>query len=285
MWGNLSINQKFPPHELKDKELVNANNFRFDYEKGQSLMPRAAFRTLEPTSDTLFVPPTDTFITGEGKTVYNGPYSSGTTSYNHVRPAIIAPVIKVPTPTRFPRCPTIPIPPSLFGLGWKLPCITHDGGGVPSCSCIANVTTSITFPAQPTSGTKTVVARIRGIVETKIITGGTNDGQFFQKDGALAGDTWNVYKLTISSPAQTYYVNRAWASAPSEVYQTYAMDYTCSFLANAGAVITFFADAIDLDEITNFDNLSVPDDDPTRPIIVAQPYDGQFVQLDVLSIS
>ncbi|HEY4057437.1 MAG TPA: LamG domain-containing protein [Kofleriaceae bacterium] len=169
---------------------------------------------------------------------------------------------------------------SLSGLLWKLPCDASTVTAT-SCSTVPTSTSSATL-AGTTGVTYDVTVRVRGIVEDRTYPNGCKDGYLGTggPDNA-AGDAFNIYKLSISSPAQNYYVN----SATSGTATVHSLDYSFSFRADAGATVTLSAASIDNLEIPNTDGagnaVSVTD---ATGLNVTQPYNGQFVQLDVTSI-
>jgi hypothetical protein len=123
--------------------------------------------------------------------------------------------------------------------------------------------------------------RFRGVVETEGYTGGSNDGAFFQVGGEPIFDTWNIYKLEISAPPQTYFLNRGQGG----LYHCFAIDYSKTVQMSAGATVTLTADPVDSaqEEIVNVDQNGssiVVDGVPPAPA----PFDGQFIQVDVTAV-
>jgi hypothetical protein len=174
---------------------------------------------------------------------------------------------------------TINLAAQLAGLSWKLPCL---GPSPPSsCTCAESTTSSIVFHGAP-SGQYNALLLARGVVETKLYTGGTNDGAFWQVGGSPVNDQWNVYQLEISDPPQVYYINRN--NSGSEISAVTTIDYQKTVQINAGATLTLTASSIDGSEISNSSNLEAVDNNPALPIVVMQPYDGQFAQIDALSV-
>jgi hypothetical protein len=166
----------------------------------------------------------------------------------------------------------------LSGLQWVLPSTGAAVNGIMPCLSSSNV---VAINGGDPTVTYNLTFRFRGVVEQKTYNGGTNDGAFFQIGGAPAGDGYNVYKLTISSPAQTYYLNRG----TSGQTLCYPIDYQKTLPVNGGATVTLFADSVDNNEVWNSSTnppvqtpISVPG--ITSP---TQPFNGQFVQMDVLS--
>lgn len=164
----------------------------------------------------------------------------------------------------------------MSGLRWELPCGADLGGNVCAVTDAADQTAMVTG----TAGTHyAVTLRFRGVVETKAYAGGTVDN-YFNTGGADNGDTFNVYSLAVSSPAQTYFVNQG----ASGIYHCFAMDYMETIPMDAGATITMSAKAIDAHEIENLDGSNMP---IVIPDIAPAPaaYAGQFVQMDVVGVA
>ena len=72
--------------------------------------------------------------------------------------------------------------------------------------------------------------RLRGVVEQKTYPAGCTSGAW-SSGGVINGDPYNVYRITVSSPAQTYYVN----AGTSNITHTWALDYQQTFRVDAGA--------------------------------------------------
>ena len=161
---------------------------------------------------------------------------------------------------------------ALTGLLWELPCATDLGGNV--CSTIA--TTNVSTQVGGTTGvTYDVKLHFRGVVEQKTYSGGCSDGSYWLTGGATNGDSYNVYRLTISSPPQTFYLNRG----ASSITHSWALDFSQTIRMDAGATVTLFADTVDGQEIQNKDQADQPISLPG--VSVTQPYNGQFIQMDV----
>ena len=164
---------------------------------------------------------------------------------------------------------------SLEGLRWSMPCRASQSNRgcwnddpLPVSTTVGGVT----------GKTYSLALRFRGVVEQKTYTDGTNDGAFWQVGGTPAPDGLNIYALQISSPRQTFYLNRG----NSSFDQSWAIDYTKTVQADAHATITLTATSIDGAEKKNVDAIGTP-------LLVAgvppfpAAYDGQFIQMDVVS--
>ncbi len=166
---------------------------------------------------------------------------------------------------------------SLSGLRWQLPC-TGPGDVPESCGTTARTVTSATLGGLP-GAQYDAVLRFRGVVEETTYTGGTRDG-FWYTGGTPSAAEYNVYRLDISSPAQTYFLNAGTAG----LLYCFAIDYTQTVRVATGATVTLTADPIDGRQIRNRDARGMPivvPDIPPAPTA----YDGQFIQMDVLSVT
>ncbi|MFO0722755.1 MAG: LamG domain-containing protein [Myxococcota bacterium] len=164
---------------------------------------------------------------------------------------------------------------SLSGLLWLLPC----GASTDAVACL---TTSSTITSTTLGGatgrTYDIRLRFRGVVEEKTYGAGCRSGRF-SSGGVPSADTYNLYRLSVSSPPQTYYLN----AGASFVTRTWAIDFTQTIPMDAGATVTLFADAIDGTQIRNRDDTGTPISIPG--VTPPQPYAGQFIQMDVLSVT
>ncbi len=165
---------------------------------------------------------------------------------------------------------------SLNGLLWQLPC----GAIIDTYDCAATLDTTTATVAGTAGTTYAIAIHIRGVVERKTYDGGTTQDTYWNIGGTPStGDGYNVYELAISEPAQTYYLN----SGTSGIGITVPIDYTETIQASAGATVTLTADPLDGAQIKNIDANMVPVS--ITGTSVAQPYDGQFAELDVVSIN
>jgi hypothetical protein len=166
---------------------------------------------------------------------------------------------------------------SLDGLRWDLPCVS--GHGSPVCTVVSNTVTDSTTLGGDSSITYNVELRFRGLVELKTYSGGLAQG-YFRTGGSDNGDGYNVYYLEVSDPYQVYYLN----DGVSNIYYCFPLDYTATVPMQGGATVTLYATAKDNLEIVNIDSngipITIPDVDP-----YPAAYDGQFIQVDVLSVT
>ena len=135
---------------------------------------------------------------------------------------------------------------------------------------------------QGTAGvTYDVVLRFRGVVEERTYTGGTQAGHWYTGgDAPDRSDPFNIYPLQVSSPAQTYCLN----AGTSGIHTCDGLDYTETIEVAAGATVTLTADSVDGGQIIDID---ASGNAIVVPGIAPAPnaYDGQFVQMDVVSVT
>jgi len=92
-------------------------------------------------------------------------------------------------------------------------------------------------------------------------------------------DTYNEYLLIISDPPQIILLNNsAW-----EGDAVFPVDYTINVPIAVGATVTLRARSVEGSAVPNVAAISVPDD-ISSPILVQQPYPGQFLQMDVVAV-
>jgi Concanavalin A-like lectin/glucanases superfamily len=164
---------------------------------------------------------------------------------------------------------------TLAGLLWQLPC-TGEGDAV---SCPTNPSATVTSALGGSAGvTYDVSLRFHGVVEQKSYIGGCGDGSYWQGEGSENGDSYNVYRLSISSPAQTFFLN----VGASNITNTVPILFDKTVRIDAGATVTLYADSKDGTELKNLDSEGSPVF--LTGTSVAQPYNGQYIQMDVLSV-
>lgn len=120
-----------------------------------------------------------------------------------------------------------------------------------------------------------VTLRVRGVVEPMMYKDGQQVGERFYIGGAPNNKTYNIYQLTVSSPAQHFFFNRD----DKVGHRIFTIDYTATIEVAGGATLTFHGDGQNGHMITNFAKLVVPDVAPAP-----QPYNGQFIQLNVTDV-
>jgi hypothetical protein len=174
---------------------------------------------------------------------------------------------------------------SLAGARWSLPCTAAPDMSNVCTTGAAQVQTAV---LNGTPGKAyDVTLRFRGFVEQKTYTGGSDAGvaavgtnaSLFLTGGTDNGDGFNVYRLAIDQPAQTFHLN----AGTSSIYYCFALDFTATVRMNGGATVTLTADPKDGAILGN------KDADGGSIVVTGVPpapaaFDGQFVQMDVVSV-
>ena len=164
----------------------------------------------------------------------------------------------------------------LKSLRVDMPCTAPMGATV-GCKASEPLTSATMVNGEP--GTQyDVTLRFRGVVEQKTYTGGTADGSWYVGGAGVTGDGFNSYWLTIQNPPQTYYLN----GGSSLIFQSFPIDYTRTVRVAAGSIVALSADPGDSMEMRNIDANGAP---IALPEVAPQPFDGQFVQMDVVAVS
>lgn len=120
-----------------------------------------------------------------------------------------------------------------------------------------------------------VTLRFRGVVEPMKYKNGKQVGDYFYIGGEKDNGTYNIYKVSVSSPESHYYLNRQDAVG----HKIFAIDYTQTIEIDGGATVTFSGDGQNGQMIANFKKLVIPDVSPAP-----MPYNGQFVQVNVVEV-
>ena len=100
-----------------------------------------------------------------------------------------------------------------------------------------------------------VTLRVRGVVEPMMYKDGQQVSERFYIDGVPNNKTYNIYQFSVSSPAQHFFFNRD----DKVGHRIFTIDYHM---------------------LTNFAKLVVPDVAPAP-----KPFNGQFIQLDVVDVT
>ncbi|MER2564823.1 MAG: hypothetical protein ABTQ32_29130 [Myxococcaceae bacterium] len=179
----------------------------------------------------------------------------------------------------------VEIAASLDGLRWELPCLTADRD-YPELICLTgpDVTQSRKLLGAP-GRLYDVRVRVRGVVETRGYLGGVTVAPFVRRGAEpnpSTSDPWNIYRLEVSYPPEHWSLN----AGSSGEYVCHAVDSTFTVQVRAGATVVLFASSVDgrRSQIRNRDDAGVvivPPDVSPAPAA----FDGQFLQLDVLSVS
>ena len=120
-----------------------------------------------------------------------------------------------------------------------------------------------------------VTIHFRGVVEPMMYKGGEKDGEYFYRGGEPDNATYNIYRIDVSSPEAHYFLNRQDAVG----HRIFTIDYTKTIEIDGGAAITLSGNGQNGKLISNFKKLVVEGISPSP-----QPYNGQFVQMDVVKV-
>jgi len=166
----------------------------------------------------------------------------------------------------------------LDDLRVELPCLGTGSADV-NCATI-DVDDESTTIAGDDGVTYDVTLRIRGVVEQKTYSDYTASDGLWIEGGTPDGGSFNIFRLQVSSPEKTYYLN----SGSSGIDECVLLDIQKTVIMDDGATLTLMADAGGDGLVTR--NLDGYGD----PIVVngVSPYpyafDGQFVQVDIVDV-
>jgi hypothetical protein len=165
----------------------------------------------------------------------------------------------------------------LSKLLFQLPCLSYNDDG--SGNCV--LTDDHNFVVHiPDGQVHTCNLRVRGVVEQNTYQGGKEIKDFLNEGGTPSTTGYNIYELNVDDPPQTYYLN----AGTSGINSLFVIDYPMHIDVKDGSKVTLHADSGDSREVANSNHISVPDKIPEHLIAVKQPYDGQFIQVDTISI-
>jgi hypothetical protein len=125
-----------------------------------------------------------------------------------------------------------------------------------------------------------VTLRVRGLTEPNTYRNGMLQGQRFYIGGTSSQSGYTSYMMTVADPAQHYFFN--YNASVGHIH--FLLDYQVTVKIRGGSKVTFDVNGAaagstpDGHGVANFDMLVVPDV-PPAPMW----YNGQFVQLDVVS--
>jgi hypothetical protein len=176
---------------------------------------------------------------------------------------------------------------SIDGYRWEFPCKDpmpenpKEGADCASGLVTGDPKKTDNFSAEKTFGGEKgkrykVTLRFRGGVEPMMYKGGTKDGDYFYVGGEPDNGTYNIYKLSVSSPKSHYFLNRQ----DKVGHKIFTIDYTKTVEIDGGATVTFLGDGQNGRLISNFLKLVPPDVKPAP-----KPFNGQFVQMDVVGVT
>ncbi len=128
--------------------------------------------------------------------------------------------------------------------------------------------------------------RVRGVLEPKHYTGGVALGNHIYSGGQVGMTVYNIVSLAISAPAQTYYLNHDDNDRRGEQHYVNQVDQVFNIRIAAGATLTLRSHDPNCALIRNCmaeTGPCVPYTFPDLPVPAG--YDGQWAQIDVLSIT
>lgn len=124
-----------------------------------------------------------------------------------------------------------------------------------------------------------VTLRVRGVVELKTYSGGSQDG-LWHPGGNPAPDLWNLATLSIAGGKATQAQSIRLNSGSSGAFSLTAVDITHDAFIEAGALVRLSIDPVDFTQIGNAADLVIPDIPPAP-----DAFDGQFLQIDAVAIT
>jgi hypothetical protein len=183
-----------------------------------------------------------------------------------------------------------PVAKDLQGLRVELAC--KDGGSSSNpalCGC-APTNTSVRTLGGSSGTTYLLTMRARGIIETTPYDGGTPYGggtgggaaDFVHVGGTNPSAGYNTYSLTASGMGPAFYLN---AGEQHSTLYCDAVDYTFELAVSGRADITLQAVANDSATEKNRDKDGNPIPSPPGVEPSNGPFNGQFLQLDVVSVT
>jgi hypothetical protein len=142
-------------------------------------------------------------------------------------------------------------------------------------ACPGTIASDVTIAGGSASTVYTVKIHVRGKIETKDYTGGTSLGNV-NTGGTPANTPHNVWKLLVSDPPQSYYLNRETVNPPPHLI---VVDYEVSIQIRGQASVSLAMDSIDGLQL-NTPSLVGPSGVSPYPAA----FDGQFIQVEALQI-
>ncbi len=157
----------------------------------------------------------------------------------------------------------------LDGVRWEFPCKgdmpdnPKEGANCDSAIATGDPKTTDNFTIQKNFGGQKgkrykVTLRFRGVVEPMKYKGGAKDGEYFYIGGEPDDPPYNIYQLTVSSPAAHYFLNRQDKTG----HKIFTIDYTQTIEIDGGADLTIYGNGQNGKMISNFLKLVVPDVPP-----------------------
>jgi hypothetical protein len=141
----------------------------------------------------------------------------------------------------------------------------------------------VTFGGDP-SVVYDVEIRIRGLTEPKDFVDGEVLESHFQIGGTPGANDYNIYSIDVADPVETYTLNR---NEMGVGHYTFVVDYTVTIPIRGGSEVRLtMIDPNDIaianpgGNIASGEPFVVPDIEP-----FPEPFYGQFLQMDVLSVA
>ncbi len=180
------------------------------------------------------------------------------------------------------------------GYRWELPCEDPSQrdtcawdpallrGAIDDPNATLHRETVVTFGGDP-SVVYDVELQIRGLSEPKNFEGGEVVGDHFQIGGTPGSNDYNIYGIEVGDPATVYTLNR---NAMGVGHYTFVLDYVVTVPIRGGSEV----------RLTMIDPNNVAIANPGgnigsgEPFVVPEvapfpdPFFGQFIQMDVLSV-
>lgn len=129
-----------------------------------------------------------------------------------------------------------------------------------------------------------VEIQIRGLTEPKSFSGGEVLEDHFQIGGTPDANDYNIYAIDVSDPAERYTLNR---NAMGVGHYTFMLDYTVTVPIRGGTEVRLTMIDPNNIAIANPGGSSGSNDPFVVPEIppFPDPFYGQFIQMDVLSVT
>lgn len=167
-------------------------------------------------------------------------------------------------------------------------CVANSAGNLCDRQTKGRISQAVTLLGAP-AHTYAITLRVRGVVELRNYGGNASPGGAIGSGAApsfvnLTEPTiggYNAIVLELGAGAKYFGLN---AGAETIVHST-ALDYTATIHAAGGSQVTLWMDSTDLAQVRNHEEtggeaMVIPDIPPAP-----DRFDGQFVQLDVVSVS
>ena len=120
-----------------------------------------------------------------------------------------------------------------------------------------------------------VTLRFRGVVEPMMYKNGKMDGEYFYIGGEPNNATYNIYKLSVSSPSSHYFLNRQ----DKVGHKIFTIDYTKTIEMDGDATITLLRRRPEWQTDLQFRQAG-----RSRRCSAPKPFNGQFVQVNVVEV-